>query len=84
MGGDCLCWDHGAVLRVARVEWHVRCKQCRYGRHGLGALGARTLATKHHMAKRHQIRVWCVSGNKVTTDWSTDDNQLSFEDIPPF
>jgi hypothetical protein len=84
MDSDWLCWEHGAVRRVRRVDWHIRCKQCQFARHGLGQVGARTLATKHHMSKRHQMRVWCVSAGKITTDWSTDDNQLSFDDIPPF
>lgn len=86
MGADYVCWDqgHGATRRVRDVGWSIRCQACRYGRHNLGALTAQVRANKHTIEKGHNVEVSCWHEDKITSSYFTADNQMSFDDIPPF
>lgn len=73
-------------MRVSRSsEWHLSCKRCRYARHTLGELGARTKASSHCVRTGHSVAVWEVDiWGETRNKYETGDRQLSFDDIPPF
>jgi len=79
------CRDMRAV-EALQGEYHVKCRDCRYGRRcGAAKVSAETIAGKHAREKRHTVDVR-LGGKVKWTSGKDNVSQLTIDDLetPPF
>lgn len=65
--------------------WCLTCRTCQWAKaFGENPLGCRTLATSHALRKHHVVDYFRWGKRDATLQTIGYDNQLSFDDIPPF
>lgn len=80
-GGDllyCVRCNHGRRVVLAEAEYHVRCRDCRYGRRCGASLESGRSAAAAHVRFRHHVVDVLRGGKRVTT---CGDNAVRYDSL---